>query len=64
MANDPDFIPFLFKKSVFFVAARPEIDVFKHVIDAYSPDIIIEEQVHRMILYKRQPTSEEWVKWF
>jgi hypothetical protein len=58
------FLPYQFHKTIFFVAARPEIELFEQVIDTYHPDIIIEEQVQRMILHKDQPSSKTWTEAF
>lgn len=58
------FLPLHFKETVFMVAARPEIHLFEYVIEKFNPDLIIEEQVHRMILHKKQPQSQVWSRAF
>ena len=54
------FLPHHFRKTVFLVAPRPQIELYNYAIEKYHPDIIIEEQVHRNVLHKEQPESPEW----
>jgi hypothetical protein len=58
------FFPHHFRKSIFLLTARAKIELFEQVIDTYHPDIIIEEQVQRNLIYKKQPTSQIWVEAF
>jgi hypothetical protein len=53
-------LPYHFRKTIFLVAPRAQIELYKYAINRYNPDIIIEEQVHRNVLHKKQPESKEW----
>lgn len=58
------FFPLHFRETVFMLAARPPLHLFNDAIEKYRPDIIIEEQVQRMVLHKDQPKSRVWSQAF
>ncbi|MDA3926444.1 MAG: hypothetical protein PF904_17275 [Kiritimatiellae bacterium] len=57
-------MPLHFKETIFIVALRPEATLFESIIETFNPDIIIEEQVQRNVIYKKQATDPIWVEAF
>ncbi len=54
------FFPIHFEETVFIPVWRLTADQLRYVIDVFKPDVIINEQIHRNVLYKRQPVFDEW----
>jgi len=58
------FLPLHFNETVFLLAARPDKALWDYAIETFHPDLIIEEQVHRMVLHKQQPEDPAWTAAF
>lgn len=58
------FLPLHFNETVFLPRARPGKELLDFAIEAFRPDLIIEEQVHRHVLYKQQPEDPAWTAAF
>lgn len=54
------FFPLHFRETVFISVWRPTAEQLRQAVEMFSPDVVINEQIHRNILHKPQPVFDEW----